>query len=224
MYKKCMAYYMENASDAWNHMKLEPVKRYGCYAYGHRLYEFDKGERVLYQCSNCGGYVLAQHSQSEPHTYDDDDLYAHYHDYFFVSGPGEADMLNKRFDGDKILSQYRKRYLAASGYIRWVNPDKIEVYNEVLEEENEAKRLKELKEAVYFLMDFAVVDGAESDRSIRDYVDYYLDSFFSEYYTSEEVSEMEREYVRDHHDSYPQSLVLFGWQNSILKILSIPAG
>ncbi len=109
---------MTEAKDAFEHMDLERVCSYGDRAYGHYLYTWDEGERTLYRCKNCGGYVLIQ--ESEFHSFSGNDSY--YSDYFPVESEAEADELNKKYDGFKIETQFEGRYLIRdSSDTHWMN-------------------------------------------------------------------------------------------------------
>ena len=89
----CIAFEMKNAEEAWLHMRgYDIVERYGDRCNNHWLHTWDDGERYLAKCRNCGGYILVQNS--EFHGIDDDC----YSDYFPVTSPAEAHMLNNQFE------------------------------------------------------------------------------------------------------------------------------
>lgn len=100
---KCLAFEMEDLRAAWKHIDLELVEDYGDYAYGHDLHCFDDGKRELNRCKTCGGYVLVQ--KSEYHSFSDgnDDYYT---DYYPVEDAGEADKINREYDGENIRDAF----------------------------------------------------------------------------------------------------------------------
>lgn len=113
---ECIAFQMQNVTEACTHMKYGVIINYGGEAYGHNLYTWDDGKRYLARCNNCGGYILVQ--QSEFHSFSGEDGY--YTDYFPVDSPEEADELNKKYDGFKIETMFKKRYLMkTNGRICW---------------------------------------------------------------------------------------------------------
>ena len=109
MGKPCIAFSMENAIDAWNHIRgnMEIVVNYGDEFEGKFLHTWDAGGRELCRCSLCGGYVLWQNS--EFHSTMSDDSY--YTNVFPVSGQEEAEEFNRRWDGWEIEDQFPGRYL-----------------------------------------------------------------------------------------------------------------
>ncbi len=112
----CICFEMEDAAQALEHMQCERVQSYGDEAYGHFLYTWDDGERILVRCKRCGGYILIQ--KSEYHGFSDDDSY--YTDYFPVDSPEEADELNRKYDGFAIETNFPKRYLMrTNGELSW---------------------------------------------------------------------------------------------------------
>ena len=112
---KCIAYNMKDVLEAWKHMKCEVVEDYGRKAYGHYLFVWDEGGRILLRCKNCGGYVLRQ--DSEFHGMEDDDYYT---DFFFVDSPEEADELNRKYSGEEIEFEYSDRFLMYdNGMLKW---------------------------------------------------------------------------------------------------------
>ena len=107
MGKPCVAFEMEDANKALQHMDKEVVQNYGSKCNGHALYTWDNGERILFRCKACGGFVLGQFS--EFHGLNDDDKY--YDDFFPVNGPEEAEELNQRYDGWQIEESFPKRWM-----------------------------------------------------------------------------------------------------------------
>lgn len=106
--KACLAFQMQDVRGAWEHIKIEVVKDYGAYAYGHALHTWDDGGRYLARCQRCGGYILVQ--WSEYHGIGDGcDHY--YTDFFPVSGAKEAEELDRLYDGFDIEQHFKKRYL-----------------------------------------------------------------------------------------------------------------
>ncbi len=112
----CICFDMEDVSQAMEHMECEYVQSYGDEAYGHLLYTWDDGERILARCKKCGGFILIQ--KSEYHGFSDDDSY--YTDYFPVDSPEEADELNRKYDGFSIETKLPKKYLMrTNGQLCW---------------------------------------------------------------------------------------------------------
>ena len=108
MAKACTAFGMNNAAEAWRHLLGSSglIINYGDEFEGKYLHTWDDGKRILYRCNQCGGYYLYQ--ASEFHGYDDD---SHYHDFFPVTGPEEAEALNRRWSGADIEDCFPGRYL-----------------------------------------------------------------------------------------------------------------
>lgn len=105
--KPCLAFSLNDAKEAIEHMSgREVVKHYGSQCNGHALYTWDDGERILFRCKKCGGYILVQ--LSEFHGMEDDE---HYADYFPVSGSEEAEELNWKYNGFEIENAFPDRYL-----------------------------------------------------------------------------------------------------------------
>lgn len=118
MGKACIAFQMERAEDAMKHLfsKARIVARYGDRFEGNWLHTWDEGERILYHCETCGGYFMLQ--SSEFHGREDD----YYLDYFPVTGPKEAEELNRRWDGWQIEDKFPGRFLAQDnfGFPHWL--------------------------------------------------------------------------------------------------------
>ena len=120
--KLCVAFEMDNAEEAWDHLSFEIVEEYGDTKYGHDLYTWDRGDRTLLRCRTCGGFVLRQSSVYESFDDGEDD---HYDDYFPVSGPEEADALNRKYDGFSIERQYPGHWLMrTNGTLSWSGTNK----------------------------------------------------------------------------------------------------
>ena len=116
MRKMCEAFQMQDPVEAFQHLKLRTVENYGGSAYGHSLYTWDRGERWLGQCT-CGGYVLVQESEYNSPNWSEEDDYV---DYFPVSGPEEADELNRKYDGFSIEREFSGRILySTNGKLHW---------------------------------------------------------------------------------------------------------
>ena len=113
---KCEAFELELSDAAMEHIKdFTIVKEYGSSAYGHPLHTWDRGERYLIRCNKCGGFILVQ--SSEYHGFGDDDDYV---DYFPVENEDEAEMLNKKYDGFAIETEFTGRYLMkTNGRVSW---------------------------------------------------------------------------------------------------------
>ena len=58
---KCKAFNMD-AEEALKHIKenWEVVENYGDKKYGHHLYTWDEGERILGKCKECDQLILLQ--------------------------------------------------------------------------------------------------------------------------------------------------------------------
>ena len=137
----CIGLEMEYAVDAFDHFSgnLEVVQDYGWSCGNNLLHAWDEGGRVLFRCKACGGYVLKQ--SSEFHGFSgDDDLYT---DYFPMSGPEEAEELNRTLDGTVIEREFEGNYIIRNhrqGYVGWWKPKKHD-WGKPLE--GEAKELLE---------------------------------------------------------------------------------
>ncbi len=127
--KPCIAFDMEDAREAYHHMSFITVEDYGGRIYGHDVHVLKSGSRSLLCCENCGGYALGQYSEYwNPVSKERKD----YVDYFPVSGPEEADELNRKYDGSAIEKEFPKRYLKRiNGKLSW------SVMNEHIEESEE---------------------------------------------------------------------------------------
>ncbi len=112
MGRPCIAFEMEDAAAALAHLRgsLDLQIDYGNSAYGNRLHTWDDGGRRLFRCKACGGYVLRQ--TSEFHSFCGDDSY--YVDVFPVSGPEEADQLNRTYNGGELEFRFPKRFLSCT--------------------------------------------------------------------------------------------------------------
>ena len=116
----CEAFNMEDPKEALNHIKenWNVVKIYDDKSYGHNLYTWDDGNRILGLCKTCNKYILCQ--SSEYHSFKDNDSY--YDDYFPVSSIDEAEELNKKYNGFEIEKQFEKRWLSvANDDCHWIN-------------------------------------------------------------------------------------------------------
>ncbi len=100
----CIGFYMDDAFEAYKHMETEVVEEYGDRVGHNWLHTWDEGGRKLLRCKNCGGYILYQFS--ELLSMEDDDYFS---DYFPLSGPDEANMLNEKYDG-YAMDKWKKRY------------------------------------------------------------------------------------------------------------------
>ena len=109
MGKPCIAFSMENARDAWDHIRgnMEIIVNYGDEFEGKFLHTWDAGERKLCRCRLCGGYVLWQNSEFHGTMSDD----SYYTNVFPVSGEEEAEELNRRWDGWEIEDEFPGKYL-----------------------------------------------------------------------------------------------------------------
>ena len=113
--KPCIGFSMENAMEAYRHMEdRELIRDYGDTCGKNLLYTWDAGHRTLVRCKKCGGYILVQ--ISEFHGMEDDMYYA---DYFPVSGQKEAELLNQRYDGETIETEFPGRWLICEGGPHW---------------------------------------------------------------------------------------------------------
>ncbi len=102
--RPCHIFEMDDVHQAWDDRQWEIAEDYGGECGDHFLYEWDEGCRMLYRCEKCGGYALGQHS--EFHGMEKD---GYYHDFFPVSGPAEAEELNRRYSGDDIRDAFHRR-------------------------------------------------------------------------------------------------------------------
>ena len=110
----CIAFAMDDAEKAYEHMDREFVRDYGDTYGNNTLHTWDAGHRVLMRCRKCGGYILLQ--WSEYHGMEDDSYYT---DYFPVSGPREAQMTNEKYDGDAIEKEFPHRWMICEGHPHW---------------------------------------------------------------------------------------------------------
>lgn len=118
---KCIGFQLENVIEAFQHMEYEVIHDYGDHAYGHYLYAWDEGKRLLGKCKKCGGYILIQ--KSEFHSFMGDDSY--YTDYFPVDSEQEADKLNKKYDGYELEKKFPGKYMIRDGFqIGWMKGEK----------------------------------------------------------------------------------------------------
>lgn len=117
MGKACEAFGMQDAAEAKKHMEYRILTDYGDCANGRRLHTWDEGRRMLAVCKNCGGYILIQ--ESEYHGVESDGYYV---DWFPVSSSEEAEMLNRRYDGFAIETEFPARYLCMTNLrVHWSN-------------------------------------------------------------------------------------------------------
>lgn len=115
--KPCDGLLMEDPVEAYKHIRINVVRDYGDYAYGHPLYVWDDGRRILGKCIHCGGYVLIQKSEFHSFTDAPDGYYT---DFFPVSSLAEADELNRKYDGFAIEREFQGRYLMeTNGHVSW---------------------------------------------------------------------------------------------------------
>ena len=94
--KVCCMFEDKESFDPGN---LEMIRHYGSRCNGHRLYTWDEGDRTLFRCRKCNGYVLKQYS--EVHILDHV-----YIDYFPVRDEAHAEEVNRKYDGWSIETQY----------------------------------------------------------------------------------------------------------------------
>lgn len=106
----CAAFAMKDAQAAYEHLSdYKVVQHYGDGKQGHWFHTWDDGYRHLGICPKCHGFILVQ--RSEYHGEED----SYYGDYFPVSGPAEADEVNKKYDGWEIEEHFPGRYLIENG-------------------------------------------------------------------------------------------------------------
>ena len=106
----CAAFAMTDAQAAYEHLSdYKVVQHYGDGKQGHWFHTWDDGYRHLGVCPKCHGFILVQ--RSEYHGEED----SYYGDYFPVSGPAEADEVNKKYDGWEIEEHFPGRYLIENG-------------------------------------------------------------------------------------------------------------
>lgn len=117
MGKACSAFLMDDPIEAYKHIEAgrRVIQNYGPRCGKNLLYTWDDGYRILYQCTQCGGFILGQFS--EFHGMEDDDYYA---DYFPVKGPEDAERINTEYDGFRIEDEYPEKWLICdSGKPHW---------------------------------------------------------------------------------------------------------
>ena len=120
MEKACSAFALPTPEEARSHMELEMIRDFGSFAYGHPLYAWDDGKRMLARCRTCGGTVLIQ--KSEFHSFSDFSDDGYYTDYFPVKGLADAERWNRRCDGFALESKFPSRYLCVTnGRLHWAN-------------------------------------------------------------------------------------------------------
>ena len=114
---KCHIFMMDSADEAYKEMDFETVIDYGDEQYGHYLHVWDDGGRKLLKCRKCGAYVLMQKSEYHSFTEAPDGYYT---DWFPVSGPEEADELNRKYGGLALEQNFAGRNLCrTNGRIHW---------------------------------------------------------------------------------------------------------
>ena len=118
LYKRiCSAFLLDDPVKALKHIEAgkQVLKNYGSRCGSSFLHTWDDGCRILYQCTLCGGFILGQFS--EFHGMEKDDYYS---DYFPVDSPEDADLINAKYDGEHIETEFPERWLIAdSGYPHW---------------------------------------------------------------------------------------------------------
>ena len=88
------------ADDAkFERRNLEHIKSFGDTFEGHQLYMWDEGDRTLYRCRKCGGYVLEQHS--EIHMPD-----TGYTDYVPVRDEKHTEQINREYGPLALETEY----------------------------------------------------------------------------------------------------------------------
>ena len=114
--KICAAFYMEEADEAYRHIRENFVflKSYGDFAYGHTLYVYEEGKRVLGRCKACDRLILVQNSEYHSHSAEDDDSY--YSDYYPLEKESDAEELNRRYNGNVLERRFEGRFLSVTNY------------------------------------------------------------------------------------------------------------
>lgn len=106
----CAAFAMQDAEEAYEHIRdYKVVQHYGEGKQGHWYYTLDDGYRHLGVCPKCHGFILVQ--RSEYHGTGD----FYYSSYFPVSGPADAEKLNKKYDGFELEDHFQGRCLIENG-------------------------------------------------------------------------------------------------------------
>ena len=122
MREKCHVFENSRAEDAFAQLELEEVENYGEEKYGHYLHVWDQGCRKLMRCRTCGAFILMQQSVFLSFV---NALNSEYIDWFPVSGPKEADELNRRYDGYQLERRFEGRYLrSTNGVPYWSDQEK----------------------------------------------------------------------------------------------------
>ena len=121
--KACSAFQLDDPVEAFEHIRQgrKIIKNYGDRYGSNYLHTWDEGNRILYQCTLCGGFILGQFS--EFHGVEDDDYYT---DYFPVDGPEDAERINAEYDGERIEEKFPEKWMIADVG----NPHWREGYNE----------------------------------------------------------------------------------------------
>ena len=109
--RPCIAFAMRDPKMAYEHLQTGsvPVIQYGSTFDGKPIHTCDDGERTLCRCKLCGGYFLVQDSERRDFSTGNDEYFT---DFFPVSGPEDAEMLNRKFDGYQIEFGFPGKYLA----------------------------------------------------------------------------------------------------------------
>ena len=115
--KICAAFSMAKASEAYMHIleNFEFLKSYGDFAYGHTLYVFDDGKRVLGRCRVCNRLILLQTSEYHSYSAENDDSY--YSDYYPLEKESDAEELNRLYDGFTLGRKFEGRYLSVTNLV-----------------------------------------------------------------------------------------------------------
>ena len=108
--KPCCIFSHIDASTAISHFGYELIKDLGktvCNSDGTIkpfIYVWDEGGRKIIRCKNCGAIFLYQWSEFH-NNYGDQDSY--YDNFFLVKNLAEAELLNKKYSGFALETNYK---------------------------------------------------------------------------------------------------------------------
>lgn len=107
--KICCTFSYADASTAMKHFERETIMEFSDKVYNsdgtikHYTYCWDAGGRKVVRCRKCGAIFLHQWSEFRDTTRND----AYYDDYFLVKGLDEAILLNEKYGGFSLESNFK---------------------------------------------------------------------------------------------------------------------